>query len=814
MNAQLTENGALRCSLSSTDLKHVTHLIADTSDFPAYHDAIDAFIHVVRPEWVDMSIMKKKAMNPRQFRPDPCLFLSSLVIAIAEDIPQGDKDALVGGIIAMGGQYSSVLTKLVTHVIALSMENPQCRIIEDKRLRCKPVLPHWLDHCLLLGKHIQEDPYVLPDPAILDQDESGTLKYLKYPNRKNIGAENVQGASSFDAGTFDLPEPVSPSKNRRALRVFHNHCFLIDGALSISADLRGTLKDLIERGGGQVTERIREADAVIVGERKGMIFQEAVEQRKDIGSLSWLYNMINTNRWTDPLRKLLHYPPICKPGHGGGIRGFHKFKISVSNYTGEARIYLENLVKAAGGTFTKTLTQENTHLITAHKMSDKVEAAQGWGISVVNHLWLEESYAGWTIKPVTDKRYITFPEKTNLGEVVGQTPINREVIEKLIMPDHQSPTKTSKQEPLEPTSPNVQNPLETPNPSEKGRKDKKKKHSTVQTPNNDKENLTPGSRGAKDRALNKLHLMAPDIELFNKESKRKGGVVYGGRKVADAERISLQKPVQGRKRSSSGVADESATTQSESEGTEDAKRIAKRAKTSRKPFKCRFMVTGGDRFGFTWNQGKSERMRKLGAVEISDLTEKEKIDVLVATKISKTPKFLAGIAAGAQVVSPGWLRECLARKDLLDPTEWALKDQHSEKEHGARLHDILAKASTLSESGGMLHGLTIYCTEHISPDTATYQDLVMRNGGKCLLYKGRETKPPIVEKEEVNEASQGLAKELVLITAPQDRKLWSKFKAMAKENGYKPMLVSTDWCVRVCLVQDPSVWDDRWAVEG
>jgi hypothetical protein len=50
-----------------------------------------------------------------------------------------------------------------------------------------------------------------------------------------------------------------------------------------------------------------------------------------------------------------------------------------------------------------------------------------------------------------------------------------------------------------------------------------------------KENGTPsstGSRSAKDKALSKLHDLAPDIALYEKERKRKGHV-WGGERAAN-----------------------------------------------------------------------------------------------------------------------------------------------------------------------------------------------------------------------------------------------------------------------------------------
>lgn len=96
----------------------------------------------MKPSWVEACIQKNKVSNPRQFSPDPCLFLSDVTVTCA-DIPEGDKEAIIGGVLAMGGQYSAPLTKMVTHVVALTLDNEKCEVALKKRLRCKIVLPHW-----------------------------------------------------------------------------------------------------------------------------------------------------------------------------------------------------------------------------------------------------------------------------------------------------------------------------------------------------------------------------------------------------------------------------------------------------------------------------------------------------------------------------------------------------------------------------------------------------------------------------------------------------------------------------------------------
>ena len=123
-------------------MAEITHIISATSDFVEYDDAADALKSVVRPEWVSASVAKGRLANPRSYSPDPRLFFSGLVLCCA-DIPEGDKDAIMGGVLATGGLYSSSVTKMVTHIVALSMDHEKCQTVLKKGLKCKIVLPHW-----------------------------------------------------------------------------------------------------------------------------------------------------------------------------------------------------------------------------------------------------------------------------------------------------------------------------------------------------------------------------------------------------------------------------------------------------------------------------------------------------------------------------------------------------------------------------------------------------------------------------------------------------------------------------------------------
>ena len=391
---------------------------------------------------------------------------------------------------------------------------------------------------------------------------------------------------------------------------------MLSDDLEINSHLRGTIEDLIMSGGGHVTTSVYKANIFVCQYRESLEYRIASRAGSDVGNLPWLYHLITHNTWTSPLRRLLHYP-IARHG----LPGFKDFRISLSNYNGEARVFLENIAKAAGGEFTKTMKDDNTHLITAHMVSEKCDAAKEWNINMVNHLWLEESYARWNIQTLTDPRYTTFPQRTNLGEVVGQTQIDKKAIENYFFPKgsdtdssfepgtygksvHSKSSnlpgpKISKRSGAQPSSTAVgtdavpYRTLQTDESTPKSSKTNRQKGEgpALKTPApsrfilEGKENETPsttGSRGAKDRAAARIHDLAPDIALFQKESKRVGGVVFGGRRTSEDMYMDVS-----RKRSLS--VEEDIDTEEETRGV-------KRVKKVRPPVSMRLLLSGDKRW--------------------------------------------------------------------------------------------------------------------------------------------------------------------------------------------------------------------------
>lgn len=389
---------------------------------------------------------------------------------------------------------------------------------------------------------------------------------------------------------------------------------MLSSDLNVTARLQTGVEEIIERGGGRVVNDVSECDMFICQYRDGPEYIRAAQSCKHVGNLAWLYFLITQNEWSSPLHRLMHYP---MPRNG--IEGFQGLRITVSNYGGEARIYLENLIKACGAEFTKTMKQDNTHLITARNTSEKCLAAPEWGIAVVNHLWIEECYAKAEMKPYNIPRYNHFPLRTNLGEIIGRAFFEESRLREMYYPGGEelmSPRAKRKRKIIDTAEENAYNhgpaegvvigragqsrglEVKSDNDGNKDGSASKRKESnisTVATPTrprrvaSGKENDTPsmnstGGRSAKAKARDLLQNIAPDIALYEKEKKRHskaGPSPWGGKRAAD-----LVEKVKESKRSASP----------EEETEEPKKRPNKKARPSLPEIELRVVVTGFSRW--------------------------------------------------------------------------------------------------------------------------------------------------------------------------------------------------------------------------
>ncbi|KAF2869945.1 hypothetical protein BDV95DRAFT_576694 [Massariosphaeria phaeospora] len=797
------------------DLQKVTHIISTTSDFPDYYRALDLLIHVVKPQWVDACLKISKVKNPRVYSPDPALFMNEVVICCG-NIPEGDKEAIEGGVIASGGQYTITLSKQVTHLIALDVDDQRVQLAVSKRLQICIVLPHWFDDCLKVGRRISERPYTLPNPEVLNI-EAGAMPSSR-PSPQIRDATNPYPTSG------SLPPTPAALEKPRAIRAFNGKKVVLAEDLQLNDNLKGVITGLILAGGGKVTTNLDEAHIYVCNYREGEDYIKSSQQNKDVGNLSWLYYLITHDTWTNPMRRMMHYP---RPRDG--IPNFKNYRVSISSYTGEARVYLENLVKASGAEFTKTFKQDNTHLITAHKQSEKCEAAEEWGVHVVNHLWLEESYSKCKEQSLTAEKYTVFPSRTNLGEILGQTEIDRDAVEKTYFPKHGKPKAVKAI--AEPNGvPGSSAPKARPNSgpvahsSPLAQKNRRTKTTgDVATPVasrfNEKENVTPGSRGAKDRALTKLHDSAPDIAKFEKEMKRKGGVIHGGRREKDAEAGDGSKKPQGRdsmtsKRSIDEV-DEEDEDIADDLTEEPTKKNKKAKKDKLTPIKYRMLISKDERWLNNPDKESKDkaRLRELGLFITEDA---KKVDILCAPKGLRTKKFVSAIASAPIIVATSFLDSALKTNKLPSPEKHILADIAFEKTHGFRLKESLERAK--QNKHRLLKDWTIFCTPGVAGGYDTFKDIIAANGGQCHKWLGRTTHVTASKRtidltnKEVSqnqEEDEGDVLYLISEAKKSEVPLWIKFRELAKKHNMVPRIVKTEWVLFVTMAQYVH-WDPEW----
>ncbi|KAK6544439.1 hypothetical protein TWF694_001134 [Orbilia ellipsospora] len=839
---QLIDHGGVEVELEPSsqgipaiNLEETTHIISPDIEFTEFSDLerrrlageIDQrMLTVVKPSWVTDSLHKKKTQPIRAYNADPRMIFSGIDAVIA-DLPKGDSEAICGGILAMGGLYKAQLSKMTTHVVALTIDNVVCKLALEKGLNVKMVMPHWFDDCLRLNRRIDEAPYMLPDPAIMIAKASDPLPYPQ-----------VDLSHTHDHPEKQDPDPKSM---RNKTDIFMDKCFFFDSELKISDKIKKTLTDIIKQGSGKTTEDLEVANVLLCPFRDGEHYLRASRKGIDVGNLTWLYWMTTREEWVSPRKFLLHYPKPKIP-----IPGMEDMMISVSNYNGDARMYLENLIEAAGATFTRAMKPDNTHLITARDSSDKVEAAREWNLNIVNHLWLEESYAKWEIQTLSNPRYTTFPKRTNLMEVVGQTRIDMEAISHIFFPlgedeqeddeadddndvsmadvDEQAEEEEEEEEEAEPQeeeeveiekpvkrvgrpkgsrgTPKLtvqpttmsESPMDTPKPG------KRISALAMETPKSAFQAPSPmstGSRRAKENAAKKLHDIMPDVLQYEKEKKRKGGVTHGGRRSTTPETDTSKG---GKKR---GLpAEDEGDPMDEDERPEKPKKQKK--KSMEKTAVSVYLLLTAHQVWIAHPEREDDDKRQLREIGIQCIENPDAhVTHVCAPRLVRTEKFVCALARAPIIVNSSWIEQCLKQKTIVDTKPYLLKDAEGEKKLNVKLSLSLERAK--ENEGKMLEGLSVYVTPGVSPSWETFKKIVEANGGTASLFKAVK-RGGIIENKDVT-----TTKRLVLLTVVKDDKLAVGFKKMAKEVGWDPIVYKTDWLLDVAM-QQKLVWSDKYLV--
>jgi hypothetical protein len=728
----LQKHGATAKQLPNPTIDQIAHekfnhIISPTSNFPAYIACRRALIPVTTPEWVWESLRSSKPCMPNKFTPDSHLFMKDVFVCVADNLPRGDKEAIYGGVAAFGGHYLDDLTKYTTHLVATDMRNVKSIIAANvihtpdengHTIDIKIVTPRWIDACLSLGKLVDELDFLL----------------------NGLSEPEIQ-----------VEVPISrsgPIANRTV------YC----------AYTSPLLTDLLKHHGAVVRSEYDPTVDIYLGPHKSGSAYEAAAQsiHTVIGTLPWIYSVLASNKWHLP-SNLLHSPiPLHPPPDFAGL------KISITNYSGEARTYLAKLIVGLGAEFTKTLTRSNNYLIAGSPHGKKyLTATERWldadgrpTIKVVNHVWLEECYASWSLVDDNDPSYLP-------GTAIPLGSVHED--EDIITQSSQTP-QASPQTPI--TSPG-------------DTKEKQHRSNGQATPSSTNEAVhipaedTPQSetksarksRSAAQKAAQKLHADMNDLNDYQKMAKSSRMM------KTYMETLDAQTP---------------AKRQVEAErATESPPPKKKKAATH-----INAIITGSED-EITLTRLDLAKLTQVGIKVNKELTKAHRVEVIIAPRILRTEKFLTSLSQADKIIHPQYLIDLL--KVVNESSTWEEVSKQFKMEDYS-LDKVITTKEVNKDLGvsGNVNGL-LHCLNSANKGLL-FKDMQLNlstnlNGGVSVveaILGSHGLKHHTAIKTLTRKAQLMGDRPILVAHATKDKKLVSSFKRLCPDGT----VVTWDWCVR------------------
>ncbi|XP_069814980.1 PAX-interacting protein 1 [Dendropsophus ebraccatus] len=144
----------------------------------------------------------------------------------------------------------------------------------------------------------------------------------------------------------------------------------------------------------------------------------------------------------------------------------------------------------------------------------------------------------------------------------------------------------------------------------------------------------------------------------------------------------------------------------------------------------------------------------------------QKCTHLIASKVTRTVKFLTAISVAKHIVTPEWLDESFKCQKFVDEQSYILRDAEAEVLFCFSLEESLKRARVAP----LFKGKYFYITPGICPSLSTMKSIVECAGGKIL------TKPPSFRKIMEHKQNKSLA-EIVLISCENDLHLCREYFA-------------------------------------
>ncbi|KAG5360420.1 BRCT-containing protein 1 [Yarrowia sp. B02] len=841
---------------------------------------------VVKPSWVYDSVKMGVTLPDRPHSPNPENVLSNAFVTICGMRP-GDMAALKAGIIVLGGIVNKELTKMVTHVVAYDLNHRLCRIAAANNIPI--VIPQWVDDCLKLKRRLDIAPYQLHlevdqngevvEPSgdadksksippssqvepcktvVISSRKEGPFDFTFPPSSKYVpnfiqrlmgGKSNLEGAQIESETSLEGSTELIISSLEPKSQLFQNHAFYIGSDLCLSSRMESTIMQIIIDCGGQVTTsfstepkptvyigRYRDGDEYIWASRSHML----------VGNLVWLYYMVANKTWTSPLDKLLHYPVPRE-----GVPSLMDKVISITNYYGDGRAYLIELIETLGAKYTRDFSTTNDFLVAGVPEGGKYQAARLWNVHVINHLWLEECFAKWQEMSLSLPQYTHFPRHSEgIFEVLGQQKLDAETLKQFYMTNQE--IKDEKNQPSSPAIVVDSSPAnkrlsesggedEGPTPSKKPRKSLLEAETTP----------IRSRRAAASSAAMKLHKNMEDLNVFQKQlqnkkrnipllpeeiDKRRAEVEKARKELESQDKPdetaspkatpkatpkSASKPAKDYSpvpAASSPLPTDSLTYSEEEEEEEPITSVPKTGKkTSAKPSPATSKAGSAAPPDFTEPMnvvvtGIADSMRpadkKLSKLGIFITEDVDNATHVISDKPKRTEKFLRAMAKKTVFLSEKYLQECVAQQTQVPVVDqWLLDGGKGE------FAEALERASVLQ--GRLFEGLTLNYTAQPGMDAimsiaeahgATLNKVTAPAGRSKQAAKFAETESYSAELDDVDRGSPSVEAPFVIficVPGKAEEKKWKKAldTYVGEKDGVNSLFLSKDWVTHSIIDQ-------------
>ncbi|EPY51088.1 BRCT domain-containing protein Brc1 [Schizosaccharomyces cryophilus OY26] len=833
------------------DWKLATHVIGNNFGSPVIQEGARRSLRLVKTHWIEDCIEKNALLDYMPYSSNPYLIYKGICATTCE-IDPFLASFIDDSLEVLGGKFTPVLIKSITHVFSFDGDGPKCKKVKEKQnLDVKIIHPRWIFDCLIQGKCIDQKYYLFPNPVFQQKPE-----------------DNID--------------------NNLFRNVFHNKKVFFSGDLNLPTAAKQAIRKFTVKLGAGIAESVQNCDVFIGFQRETNEFKLAVEKKSTIATINWLLNSFVLGSWKDPLLDALHFPLPSKKFLKGQT-------IALTNYTGKARTYLEKLIVASGASYTKNLKPTNSALIAASSYGQKYGAAKVWNISSVHHTWLFSSFKNLSSQPYSDfpvpldESYMDFllpckldtkiytevkvandlPHDNN-EDLVNQSgtettlisEMSKDLEERLFEREKEGLQKETDDKPEERNScnkdsslplanpliskdvqldddlPSINGPIMAGSPSDNN----KASIHNIQTNNEEdisrpflnnittdlpqeyKEvdvNQAPTNKSTISSTQNQKEpastpLLTPAViipplkgfsnseeesQVFSRHSSPPISQIPDLMHIeeTDGNVPSTQERSRSKRKSASmALSMLQNVVMPDVVAFEREKRLKKHVDSTVPEKQANQNIPNTNlkerRYVVITGYETKPSSDDLKKINITIISNPSKCTHLVAPRILRTAKFLCAIPKGPQVVTMEWLQDSIKHRHPSLESEYLLKDEEKEKEIGCSLQESLQRAREKGPT--LLKDYVIYLTSKtVAPENVSaVMNIVKSNAGACSTINS-------FNKRLIKHLENG---NIIIITCQEDRHIWENIRSSI-ESYPNTFLQNYDWLMRTILRQELNV---------